>query len=352
MAPNPGFDKFRPAARSPLRLTQETLIRTGYLDESRKCPLVIQPAMDGVDLCSWAEKHHPLIETEVAQHGAILFRGFNLGSVEKFETFVQASSGGALDYKERSSPRSQVSGNIYTSTDYPPSYPIFLHNEQSYNLVFPLRILFFCVTPAETGGETPIADSRRVLARIDPAVRERFRAKGYMYVRNFGDGMGLSWQEAFRTSEPADVEAYGRENDIQLEWKDGGRLRTRQVRHAVARHPKTGEEAWFNHATFFHVTTLVPQVRDSVLAEFSAEDLPNNTCYGDGSPIEPEVMDHLREVYAQETISFPWQQGDVLLLDNMLMSHGRAHFTGPRKILVGMAQPCRWADVQAEEPIR
>jgi alpha-ketoglutarate-dependent taurine dioxygenase len=187
MSPTHNFGKFRSAAR-PLRLTQEALTRTDYLDDHRKCPLVIQPAMQGIDLCSWAETHCSFIEDEVARHGAILFRGFNLRSVEEFETFVRASAGGALEYKERSSPRSQVSGNIYTSTDYPPSYPIFLHNEQSYNFVFPLRILFFCVHPAETGGETPIADSRRVLARIDPAVREKFRDKGYMYVRNFGRG--------------------------------------------------------------------------------------------------------------------------------------------------------------------
>jgi alpha-ketoglutarate-dependent taurine dioxygenase len=107
----------------------------------------------------------------------------------------------------------------------------------------------------------------------------------------------------------------------------------------VSRHPRTGELVWFNHATFFHVSTLEPTLRDSMLAEFPEGELPANTYYGDGSPIEPEVLDHLRAAYHAETVSFPWQAGDLLLLDNMLVAHGRAPYAGPRQILVGMAEP-------------
>jgi hypothetical protein len=31
--------------------------------------------------------------------------------------------------------------------------------------------------------------------------------------------------------------------------------------------------------------------------------------------------------------------GDILLVDNMLMGHGRNSFVGPRKVLVAMAEP-------------
>lgn len=338
--------QFKAVPRKVMRLSDEQVVRTGALESGSSLPLVIEPSNGPVDLIAWAEAHREDLKNRLSGQGAILFRGFQIGSVEDFERFVVASCGGSLEYKERSSPRSQVSGRIYTSTDYPPEMPIFLHNEQSYSLTFMLRILFFCLVEAESGGATPIADVRKVYQRIDPAIRRRFAEEGYLYVRNFGDGFGLPWQEAFKTENPADVEAYCRANDIGFEWKGGGRLRTRQLRRAVGRHPYSGEPVWFNHLTFFHVTTLEPPVRDAMLSSFVEEDLPNNTYHADGSPIAPEVMEHLRAAYRAETISFPWKKGDILMLDNMLTAHGRESFTGPRKVVVGMAEPFQWANVE------
>jgi alpha-ketoglutarate-dependent taurine dioxygenase len=302
-------------------------------------PLLVEPAAPGVDLMAWTAANRELVERKLLEHGGILFRGFALQGAEDLDAFIRASSGESLEYRERSSPRTAVKGNIYTSTDYPPSYPIFLHNENSYQSEWPLRIFFFCRLPALTGGETPIADCRKVLAGIDPDIRERFASRGWMVQRNFGDGFGLTWQTVFQTSDPRQVEEHCRTRGIEVEWKEDGRLRTRAVRPALTRHPRLGEPVWFNHATFFHVSTLEPAVRDSLLDEFEEGDLPANTYYGDGTPIEPEVMDHLRAAYRQATVSFPWQKGDLLLLDNMLVAHGRAPFTGPREILVGMAEP-------------
>jgi len=232
-----------------------------------------------------------------------------------------------------------VKGNIYTSTDYPASQAIFLHNENSYQQEWPLKIFFFCRRAAEAGGETPITDVRKVLARIAPEIRDRFASRRWMYVRNFGDGFGLSWQSVFQSADKAEVERHCQARGIEVEWKAGDRLRTRAVRSALSRHPKTGEPVWFNHATFFHVSTLEAGLRDSLLAEFPDGDLPANTYYGDGSPIEPEVLDHLRAAYRAETVSFSWQPGDLLMLDNMLVAHGRAPYSGDREILVGMAEP-------------
>jgi alpha-ketoglutarate-dependent taurine dioxygenase len=164
-------------------------------------------------------------------------------------------------------------------------------------------------------------------------------------VRNYGDGFGLPWQTVYQTEDKAEVEAHCQRSGIELEWKDGNRLRTRAVRNAVARHPDSGELCWFNHATFFHVSTLTPSIREALLEEFSEEDLPTNTYYGDGSPIEPDALDHLRSCYHAETISFPWQVGDLLMLDNMMTAHGRAPFKGERKVLVGMSHLTTWNDV-------
>jgi len=338
------MEEFRPARRKAVRFTQAALVKTHYLDAERRLPLVIESCVNDLDLVAWALDQREFIAQELARHGALLLRGFDIRSVEAFEQFISATSGGALPYSERSSPRSQVNGNIYTSTDYPASERIFLHNEQSYNLQFPLKIYFFCITPAAAGGETPIADTRRIFAGITSDIRRRFAAEGYTYARNFGNGFGLSWQDAFQTRSKAEVEHYCAEHQIACKWLPGDRLKTVQVRPAIARHPRTGELAWFNHATFFHVSTLEPTIRDRVLAEFAEDDLPNNTYYGDGSRIEPEVMDHLRHAYLREKIVFSWRQFDVLMLDNMLASHGREAFSGARRVVTGMADPYLWKD--------
>src|SRR5205809_1128837 len=83
-----------------------------------------------------------------------------------------------------------------------------------------------------------------------------------LFGRNFNGGVGLSWQTAFGTDDRAEVERYCVQSDIQWEWQDEDRLRTRQIRSAVARHPRTGEPVWFNHIAFFHLSTLEPQVRE------------------------------------------------------------------------------------------
>ncbi len=328
--------------RQPVSAAAADLVRFAPLDPAWSLPLVISPAVSGVDLTTWAQKHKALLEEHLLRHGALLFRGFSVDSAAVLERFVEALSGGALPYRERSSPRSKAEGNVYTSTEHPPEYRIFLHNEQSYNLVFPLRIYFACQTPAAAGGETPIADVRGVLRRLDPDIVQRFARRKYRYVRNFNDGLGLRWETAFQTESRAEVESYCRENQIGFVWGEGGRLSTWQEREVIARHPISGELAWFNHATFFHVSTLDRPVREALLAGGDRSELPNNTYYGDGSPIEPKTLDALRRAYEAEMVSFPWQQGDLLMLDNMICAHARAPFLGPRSTLVAMSTPTPW----------
>jgi hypothetical protein len=342
----------RPPAREPLfmrrksiRISQEALVRTGSLDARRTFPLVVEPAVEGLNLAAWAQTSAGFIDEQLGSHGAILFRGFRLPELSEFEQFVRVTSGEPLTYGERSSPRSQVHGRIYTSTDHPPQYSIFLHNEQSYNLIFPMRIFFHCLVPGASGGQTPIADTRRVLQRISPQTRRRFEESGYLYVRNFRDGLGLSWQTAFQTTDPAAVEEYCRASDIGFEWQRGGHLKAWQARRVTARHPRTGELVWFNHATFFHVSTLEAQIQARLRAEFEDDALPNQTYYGDGTPIPPAVLEELRAAYLAEKTLFPWQKGDVLMLDNMLCAHGRESYTGPRRVVVSMARACRWSEV-------
>lgn len=337
-------------ARKTISTGQPELVTFEPLIEQGTLPLACRPAVAGVSLADWGGQHREQIESHLCRHGAILFRGFGVADVAEFNACIDAISGGALQYLFRASPRTQIdkSFNIYTSTDYPADEKIFPHNEHSYSPVFPLRLYFFCDTPAATGGETPLGDTRALLRRIDPEVRDQFARKKIMYVRNYGDGMGLPWQTVFQTQDRQEAEAYCRGVGIQVEWKSGDRLRTRQIGPAIVRHPRTGEAVWFNHGTFFHWLSLPEKVRDGLRAEFSEEDLPQNTFYGDGAPIENEVILHLQDAYRRSMVEFPWEKGDVLLLDNMLALHARNEFTGYRRILTAMAEAFRSAELEID----
>lgn len=336
MEESTSFKRFRAVGRKPLSLSQESLVRNRYLRPEQTLPLVMEPEVEGVNLVAWAKDARVTIEQQLLKHGAILFRGFNLDSVSGFEQFVKAVSENLLPYGERSSPRTEIQNGVFTSTEHPADQHIHFHNEQSYTRSWPMRLWFFCLVPASKGGATPIADGRRILDLLAPEIRERFLEKRVMYVRNYGYGMGLSWQTAFQTTKREDVEEYCRQRSIQCEWTDGDKLRTRQIYDAIVPHPKTGEPVWFEHTAFFHITSVEPVLRKTLLAEFNEEHLPFNTYYGDGSAIEDSVLDSIRAAYQQLGVSFPWQKGDVLLIDNMLVSHSREAYEGERRILVAM----------------
>ncbi|HEY2737285.1 MAG TPA: TauD/TfdA family dioxygenase, partial [Thermoanaerobaculia bacterium] len=105
------------------------------------------------------------------------------------------------------------------------------------------------------------------------------------------------------------------------------------------------EPVWFNHITFFHISTLPQEIREGLLAQFREEDLPNNTYYGNGSAIEAECLDILRQAYLEEKTALAWRRGDILMLDNVLAAHAREPFSGRREILVGMANAVERQDL-------
>jgi alpha-ketoglutarate-dependent taurine dioxygenase len=328
-----------------ISVSAEKLVEVTLLETGKTLPLVIKPRLAELDLPTWLRANLEFVESALLKHGGLLFRGFGIRGQAEFLEFVTANGVQLMDYMEGATPRTLLGERIYTSTEFPPTQAIALHNELSYVSRFPMKIWFFCLQPASERGETPIANVRKVLQRISPAIRERFVRQGWMLVRNFGDGFSLPWESAFHTNDPAAVEAYCRKAAIEFEWKEGNRLRTRHVRSPVAVHPKTGEEVWFNHIAFWHVSSLASNLQQMMLSEFQQEDLPYNTYYGDGSEIETQVIEEIRQAYSEETITFPWQQGDILMLDNMLVAHGRSPYAGDRKILVAMGQPQQRADV-------
>ncbi len=279
-----------------------------------------------------------LVERVLARHGAVLLRGFPIHDEHAFRAAARRLGGELLRYDFASTPRTDLADGVYSSTEYPAHQVIPLHNEQSYARSWPLRVFFGCLQAAAQGGETPLADSRRVYEGIDPAARKRLDARGVMYVRNFGGGLDLPWQKVFATEDRAQVEAFCRAQGIDCEWKDEGELRTRQRCQAIARHPDSQQWVWFNQAHLFHVSALAPETREALLDAVALEDLPRNAYYGDGAPLEDALLDEVRGAYERACWKFPWQSGDLLVVDNMQVAHGRAPFAGPRKVAVAMSR--------------
>ncbi|MGF6244484.1 alpha-ketoglutarate-dependent taurine dioxygenase [Paraburkholderia sp. GAS38] len=311
-------------------LSEQVLEQNG----SRVLVLSPQGALN-VDACL------PQLRERVARarttYGGVLLRGFDALGAAGFDRLVTSFGQPLLTYEFGSTPRSKVEKGVYSSTEYPADQWIDQHNEQSYTLNWPASIWFYCDIAAEQGGATPVADSRLVYERLDPALRRHFAERQVMYVRNYGNGLDLPWEQVFGTGERDQVEQYCRANRIDYEWLDDGEaLRTRQVCQSELRHPVTGETVWFNQAHLFHVSNLPPAVREALLEVVDDDRLPRNTFFGDGTPIDAAMLDEIRAVYRETMLSFAWQAADTLILDNLLMSHGRAPFAGKRRVLVAM----------------
>ena len=329
------ISRLRSTRRRRVDLSQVSGVKMEYLQSENTLPLVLKPDADDIDLGEWAANNRQFIERNLLQHGAILLRGFSVDSVPEFEKFASAICPELFgEYGDL--PREELGGKVYGSTPYPADETILFHNESSHMHCWPMLIWFYCVKAAAVGGESPIIDSRKIYQLMEPAIRERFEQRGLRYVRNFTDGLDVSWQHFFHTNDRSAVEDYCRRAEIDFEWTRGNGLRTRQICPAIVRHPQTGEKVFFNQVQLHHISCLGPAVRESLLSMMKEEDLPRNVYYGDGSPIEDSVMEYLSNLYNKLAVSFPWREHDVLMLNNMLVAHSRNSFVGERKIVVAL----------------
>ena len=289
------------------------------------------------DIFKCIELNKKQIDNHLLEYGGILLRNFDIRAVSEFNKLANIISPNLLDYVNRSTPRTKLGGKIYTATEYPADKSIPFHNENSYTLEWPNKILFFSVIAAEEGGETAIADSRYVYNSIDMNIINKFNEKKVLYVRNYTEGIDLSWQEVFQTEDKKEVEQYCKSHSISYEWKTGDLvLTTKQICQAIIKHPLTEENVWFNQAHLFHISALQAQDRKELIELLGKDKFPRNAYYGDGSEIEEESLEAIRQAYEQERIEFIWQKGDVMILDNMLMAHSRNPFKGNRKVVVAM----------------
>lgn len=271
----------------------------------------------------------------VAEHGALLVRGLELRDAGQAEE-VFRQVGELRTEMEAFAPRRRYAPGVYSATKWPPNQQMCMHHELSYALEPPGLMLFACLKAPAVGGATPVADAAAVLDALPADLVERFERLDWLLIRNYNEDIGASLEDAFGTEDRGAIERYCRAKAIECEWR-GSALRTRQRRRAVVPHPLTGRRCWFNQIAFLNEWTLDPELREYLVDEYGGDGLPFNTRFGNGDPIGADVVQAINEVYERHTVREPWQAGDLLLVDNVRMAHGREPFEGPREIVVAMA---------------
>ncbi|MEV6133405.1 TauD/TfdA family dioxygenase [Streptomyces violaceusniger] len=299
---------------------------------------------DAAEARAWLAAVHGELRAGLHTHGAVYVRGLPVHSVADFALVRDELIPSRTPYREKATPRSDYGADVFSSTDLPAAQRIRMHNENSYTLTFPGLLLFGCLTAPDHGGATAVADCREVLRNIPEELVARMRAGGWTLNRSYSEHLSIDWRTAFAAGSGRAVERYCEEHLISCAWQADGTLRTTQLRPGIIRHPRTGDEVWFNHLAFWNAFSLDEDVRETLLSECGPAALPFNTGFGDGAPPTAEDIDALNHAYDKATVRRTWRPGDLLLVDNILAAHGRDAFRGDRKIVVAMGEPVELAD--------
>ena len=303
-------------------------------------PPVLQAGSPG-DPAAWAGEHRGALRTAVLEHGSLLVRGLGLADADTAAAVAGRLTDRLVGEREAFAPREPRPGGLFSTTPWQANQPMCMHHELSYALEVPGLLLFACLTAPTAGGATGVADGPTVLSALPADLVARFEREGWMLTRSYNDEIGASVEEAFGTDDRGAVEGYCRANGIEFDWQPDGGLRTRQRRSAVVRHPVTGQRCWFNQVAFLNQWTLAEEVREYLVDVYGEDGLPFNTRFGNGDPIGEDVVQVVNEVYEAHTARDPWQDGDLLLVDNIRTAHSREAYEGPREVLVGLANPTR-----------
>lgn len=334
---------------------------------SGSLPLVVRPKRERGVAAAAARfaASRDAIDEALWANGALLFRGFAIATPEDVELLAAAVAAPLANDYLGTSPRNALTTYVHNASELPPYYPIPQHCEMSFVKKPPSRLVFACLVAPSANGETPLADFRAVLRDLDPTVRAKFERLGVRNVRNYsgpsspgsaGPWQLKPWHELFGTTDRARVEAICAENDFDFRWLPDDRLRIVNVQPATRPHPMSGEPVWFNHSQVFHATqaageyarilrrqrspriaalALVARSLTFVERRMRGEDeLAMNCTFGDGSPIADHEIEAVRTSIWKNLRTFAWKAGDLVLLDNAAVSHGRMPYRGARRIVV------------------
>ncbi|WP_218064130.1 TauD/TfdA family dioxygenase [Nguyenibacter vanlangensis] len=299
---------------------------------------------------TWLRDNNGAVMAALNEAGAMLFRGFAPTTTRQFGTLFDHLMPFSEGCRGIANPRATKDGRVLTSTSAPPGFRLHLHQEICYAPSFPDLLVFHCVKPSPTGGETTLGDMRRMRQMLPATFNDKLDRLGIIYRRHFVHpdmpphpfapairNFHRSWDMAFGTKDRKEVEAIC--SDLgSFEWGDDGSLEITYASPGTIEHPFSSETIWFNQ-----IATLHANPRS--LGHFSSSirrlyppgaKLPTTVTWGDGSVI---IDAELQPVYAALdtlTVATPWERDDVMLVDNISTAHGRNIFSGEREIEVAM----------------
>lgn len=293
------------------------------------------------------------IQIVLSKHGGILFRSVGCDwSAEDLERAILQVTPHLRDYIGGTSPRDLVYGKVMTATSLPGNWSIPPHQEMAYTRTPPAFITFFCEGAATTGGESTITDMRVALTSINSTIRQKFERFGIQLRRvlpsvetmSLKPGIQKPWSEVFATNDRVTVESIVASKGWRADWLVGDTLRLWQdIVPAVITHPITGESIWCNQAHFFSAACMMAwAAEDGRQADYDAikaarkshPEMLDDVLLGNGEPVADEEALHIYRVLRQLEAEVLLGRGDLLILDNLILAHGRKQFSGDRRVLV------------------
>jgi hypothetical protein len=233
-----------------------------------------------------------------------------------------------------------------SASDDPPEVTMEPHLEMSYNKDMPGRIMFYChqaPQPCE-GGQTPICDMRKVYqellnhsAILQPLLDDGLRYYRTLPSRHSSQGALYSWEKTFFTEDKASVESTLSGLGYEMEWTEDGSLRYSYLMSSVRPHPQSGEMVWANQSSVCHGSYYL----DLPITLYQEEEFaPSHTAHRDGKAFTSEELALIRKVQWEQCRAIAWEAGDLLVLDNLAVAHGRVGFSpsSKRRLVVALTK--------------
>jgi alpha-ketoglutarate-dependent taurine dioxygenase len=285
---------------------------------------------------AWAQTEHAQVTRRLTASGAILFRGFPITDAQEFDRFVAAFDYPIFTYEESLSNavRINITPRVFTANEAPSSFTIRLHHEMAQTPIYPGKLFFYCEQAPEEGGATSLCRSDTFLAAVRkqlPEFAADCAAKGLCYSHILpaaddpGSGMGRSWRSTFSVDSRTAAEARMRTLSYRWEWLADGGLQVTTPPLPAVRTAPGGQQVFFNQLV------AVSAWRDS------RNDPDSSLCYGDGTRMDWDALTAAATLADEQAYDLCWQPGDVALVDNFLVMHGRRPFVGARRVLAAFA---------------
>jgi hypothetical protein len=290
----------------------------------------------------WVRDHRATLDDLILKHGAIVLRGFPVATAEDFNDFAGNFPQYDGNYVGGGAGRAPVVGRVMEATRLARESFICLHQEMAYLQSYPPRLAFFARKPAESGGETIIGSMREFTRRLPAGIRDRLERLGVRGVRNYapagaGKGeladlrYGVAWDESFGTADKAEVERLCAERGLEPIWRDDGGLIVVTQLDPFAVHPITGERFYRSIIHTSNIDTVTGKLTHKMEGAYAT-----GYTFGDGTAMTIEEGQSLHDVLNDITMCWEWQGGDLMIVDNLQVAHGRNRFQGERETLVAL----------------